>query len=216
MEDLLGTVLTVAVLGFVATRLVGGVRVSRSAAGRAVVREVVRRVRWRHVWPVPFVLTVVIAAAGLLVQVPGLGWGWWGAIGGEGNPVFASTDATAGTVWEWAVPLVFVCLLVPALPLFAHAEERLFRRGAEGWSRGRRTVKTLQFGLVHALIGIPIGAALALSIGGAWFLRVYLRAYRTTGSVTDATFESTTAHTVYNGVIIVVVVALLSLAGLLA
>ena len=141
--DLLSTVLTVAVLGFMASRLVTGVRVSRSASGRAIVHDVVRRIRWRHVWPVPFVLAAVIAVATPLMMIPGLEWGWWSAIGGEGNPVFGSTDSTAGTVWEWLVPLVFMTLLLPALPLFAHAEERIFRRGAEHWSARRRALKTV-------------------------------------------------------------------------
>jgi hypothetical protein len=214
--DVLTTVMTVAVLGFMASRLVTGVRVSRSASGRAVVTEVRRRIAWRHVWPVPFVLAAVIVAASLLMLVPGLDWGWWSAIGGEGNPVFGSTDQTAGTVWEWLVPVVFMVLLLPALPLFAHAEERMFRRGAEGWSTGRRALKILQFGMVHALIGIPIGAALALSIGGAYFMRVYLRAFRRSSSAADATMESTTAHTAYNGVIIGVVLLALALDAVFA
>ena len=46
----------------------------------------------------------------------------------------------------------------------------MFRTGAERWSTGRRALKVLQFGMVHALIGIPIGAAMALSIGGAYFM----------------------------------------------
>lgn len=212
--DLVTTVLTLAVLGFMATRLVSGVKVSRSSAGRTLVREVLRRIRWRHVWPVPLVLTAVIAAATALMVVPGLDWGWWSAIGGEGNPVFGSTDATTGTVWEWIVPLVFMCLLLPALPLFAHAEERIFRRGAEHWSRWKRLSKTVQFGLVHAIVGIPIGAALALSVGGAYFLSVYLRAYRRSGSAADAAIESTTAHTVYNGAIIAIVLVALAATGL--
>ena len=77
----------------------------------------------------------------------------------------------------------------------------------------RRVVKTVQFGLVHALIGIPIGAALALSLGGAYFMVVYLREYRSTGSTRSATLESTTAHTVYNGVIIgIVCIAVIAVA----
>jgi hypothetical protein len=164
---------------------------------------------------VPIVLTAVIVVASALMLVPGLEWGWWSAIGGEGNPVFGSTDQTSGTVWEWIIPLVFMSMLLPALPLFANAEERMFRRGAEGWSTGRRVLKTVQFGLVHALIGIPIGAAIALSIGGAYFLRVYLRSYARSGSVSDATMESTTAHTVYNGVIIGFVLLALCLTALL-
>ena len=208
--DLVNTVVTVAVLGFMASRLVGGVRVSRSIGGRAVVHAVLRRLRWRHLWPVPLVLAAVVAAATLLMAVPGLDWGWWTAVGGEGNPVFGASEATAGTIWEWVVPVVFMLMLIPALPLFAHAEERLFRRGAEHWSARRRVGKTVQFGLVHAIVGIPVGAALALSLGGAYFMAVYLRAHHRSGSAADATLESTTAHTAYNGVIIVVVLVALA------
>jgi len=199
------TVLSVVVLGFMGMRLVSGVRASRSAKGRTIVSAVRRRIAWRHIWPIPFVLATILVAAYTSMLVPGLDWGWWSALGGEGNPVFGSTDSTAGTAWEWALPLGFIALLIPGLPLFAHAEERLFRAGAEDWSTGRRVLKTLQFGLVHAVIGIPIGAALALSIGGTYFMFCYLRAYRASGSTSDATLESATAHTAYNGVIILVV-----------
>ena len=94
--DDLSTVLSVAVLGFMAVRLVTGVRVSRSRSGRRVVTAVRQRLGWRHVWPVPIVLTLVIIAAAALMSVPGLDWGWWSAIGGDGNPVFGSTDQTVG------------------------------------------------------------------------------------------------------------------------
>jgi hypothetical protein len=208
--DDFSTVLSVAVLGFMAVRLVSGVRVARSRSGRAVVTSIRRRIGWRHVWPVPIVLMMVVIVASALMAIPGLDWGWWSSIGGQGNPVFGSTDRTSGTAWEWLIPLVFIALLLPALPLFAHAEERIFRAGAEHWSAQRRVFKTVQFGLVHALIGIPIGAALALSIGGGYFMRVYLREFARTGSREQATLESSTAHTVYNGVIIgVVIIALI-------
>jgi hypothetical protein len=211
-SDHLSTVLSLAVLGFMAVRLVTGVRVARSHSGRRIVSAVVHRIGWRHVWPVPIVLAIVVVVAGALMLVPGLDWGWWSALGGDGNPVFGSTDSTSGTVWEWAVPLAFIGLLVPALPLFAHAEERLFRTGAEGWSTGKRASKVVQFGLVHALIGIPIGAAMALSVGGAYFMRVYLHRFALTASSADATLESATAHTVYNGIIIAIVIVALVVA----
>jgi hypothetical protein len=207
----LENVLTFAVLGFMGLRLVTGVRRSRTADGRTLIRDVVTGIRWRHVWPVPFVLATVVAVATALMQIPGLGWGWWSAIGGQGNPVFGSNDATTGTVWQWVIPLGFMALLLPALPLFAYAEERIFRTGAEGWSTGRRVLKILQFGLVHAVIGIPIGAALTLSIGGAYFMRIYLRTFRRTGSRHQATLESTRAHTAYNGIIVAFVVVVLVL-----
>jgi hypothetical protein len=201
-----GDLATYAVLGFVGVRLATGVRRSFSKQGQIIVQEIVRKIRWRHIWPVPIVLTGVIAVAGLLWRVPGLDWGWWTALGGEGNPVFGSSDSTTGTVWEWLIPAAFVLLLIPALPLFAYAEEQMFRQGAERWSRLKRVGKVVQFGLVHALIGIPIGTALALSVGGAYFMGTYLRAYRQHPSSREATLESARAHTAYNGLIVATVI----------
>ncbi|MGE0507614.1 MAG: hypothetical protein AB7Q42_01660 [Acidimicrobiia bacterium] len=208
------TVLTIGVLAVIGVRLVAGLRHSLTGEGRALVVRIVSGLGWRHVWPVPFVLTAVVVVASALLLVPGLDWGWWTALGGTGNPVTGGTDQAAGTVWEWLVPLVFVGLLLPALPLFAYAEEHLFRRGAERWTNRRRALKILQFGLVHTIIGVPIGVALALSVGGAYFMHVYLRAYRVRGSVTEATLESTRAHTAYNGTIIVLVLVLAALTAL--
>ena len=209
-------VVTFAALAFLAVRLVLAVRSARSRDGRRVTTTVLRGIGWRHVWPVPLVLTAVVAVATALVLVPGLDIGWWTLLGGTGNPVFGMSDSTAGTALEWIVPLVFITLLVPALPLFAYSEERMFRTGAEGWSRWRRAWKVLQFGLVHALIGIPLGAALALSVGGAYFMTVYLRRFRIAGSPADATYESARAHTVYNGIIVVLVLVAIALDAFLA
>jgi hypothetical protein len=150
-------------------------------------------------------LTAVILAAALLLQIPPLRFGWWSALGGIGNPVTGTTDQTAGTTLEWLVPVVFLVLLLPALPLFAFREEEIFRLGAEQWDGRRRALKAVQFGLVHALIGIPIGVALALSLGGAYFQWAYLRGVRTGGDRRAGLFESAQAHTAYNGVIVIVV-----------
>jgi hypothetical protein len=211
--SVLTAVLTAGVLAFVGFRLVSTASlVARSAALRQRAAEIVRGIRWRHIWPVPFVLTAVIVAAVALLQVPPLRFGWWTALGGVGNPVTGTTDQTAGTALEWLVPVVFLLLLVPALPLFAFREEELFRVGAEEWSAGRRVAKAVQFGLVHALIGIPIGVALALSIGGGYFQWAYLRGFRTAGGRRGAVFESARAHTAYNGVVVIVVLVAIGLA----
>ncbi len=211
MNDQLTNVVTVLVLGFVGFRLIGGLRTARTGPGRTLVSRVWHNIGWRHIWPVPLLLAVVIAVATALVAIPGLSWGWWSALGGEGNPVFASSESTIGTIWEWLIPLVFMALLFPALPLFAYAEERMFRGGAEDWSTGRRVFKTIQFGMIHALIGIPIGAALALSIGGAYFMWVYLRRFRATPSRETALIESATAHAVYNGLIVTLLIVTFAL-----
>jgi hypothetical protein len=204
-------VLTAAVLGFVGFRLAGAARHSLGP-GRWLAGQVVAGIRWRHVWPVPFVLAGVVVAALALVQLPLLAWGWWSALGGEGNPVFASTDQTAGTWLAWFVPAVFLVLLTPAIPLLALREEQVFRRGAESWSWPKRAGLCLVFGLAHAAIGIPLGVALALAIGGAYFMAVYLRAWRASGgSTVAACLASASAHTAYNWSIVgLVVVALLA------
>ena len=197
---------TFAVLGFVGLRLFGGLRRSLASDGRSLVLSIVRGIRWRHIWPVPLLLTAVIVVATALVKLPVLKWGWWTALGGQGNPVFGTNDATGGTIWEWLVPVLFMAMLIPALPLFALAEERLFRQGAEHWNGRRRALKIVQFGLVHALIGIPLGVAVALSIGGAYFMFTYLHAYRSNESQQEATLESTRAHAAYNGLIVILVI----------
>jgi len=211
--SVLTAVLTAGVLAFVGFRLVSTASlVARSAALRGRAAEIVRGIRWRHGWPVPFVLTAVLLAAAALLQIPPLRFGWWTALGGLGNPVTGTTDQTAGTALEWIVPVVFLLLLVPALPLFAFREEELFRLGAEEWSAARRVAKAVQFGLVHALIGIPIGVALALSIGGGYFQWAYLRGFRATGARRGAVFESARAHTAYNGIVVIVVLVAIGLA----
>lgn len=205
MRGWVSNLLSVAVLALIGIRLVQAAHMSRSARGKSLSRSIWTRIRWRHLWPVPFVLSGVLAVATLLLLVPPLRWGWWSALGGDGNPVFGSSDTTTGTVWAWLIPLVFMVLVIVALPLFANAEERMFRAGAEHWSTGWQVLKTVQFGLIHTVIGIPIGVALALSVGGAYFMSTYLRSYRASGSAAEATLESTRAHTAYNAVIIAVV-----------
>jgi hypothetical protein len=197
--------ISVAVLLLVGVRLASAARLATTRQGFRTVRFIVDGIGWRHVWPAPLVLLGVASLATILIQIPVLDWGWWTSLGGQGNPVTGTTDATVGSVWEWLVPLVFVVMLTPALPLFALAEERLFRRGAEGWSRAKRAARTLMFGLVHALIGIPLGVALALVVAGWYFMHVYLRAWKRTASPQDALLESTRAHLVYNATIVLLV-----------
>jgi hypothetical protein len=212
---MLTTVLTAGVLAFVGYRLVSAASLmTRSAALRRRVRVIVSGIRWRHLWPIPFVLAGVLVTAIALLEIPPLRFGWWTALGGLGNPVTGTTDQTTGTAFEWLVPLVFLVLLVPALPLFAYREEELFRLGAEGWSGRRRVLKAVQFGLVHALIGIPVGVALALAVGGGYFQWAYLRGFRASGGdQRAAVLESTRAHAAYNGAIVAVVLAAIATSG---
>ncbi|MGI8662949.1 MAG: hypothetical protein ACR2LQ_07025 [Acidimicrobiales bacterium] len=204
-------VLTAAVLVIVGVRISGGTRLAVSRVGRNRVREIVRGLRWRHFALAVPALVVVGAAVIGLASLPVLSWGWWTAIGGIGNPVIGGTDRTTGSPLEWLIPLLFVAMLLPALPLFAEGEERAFRLGSELRTTWERVGKAVQFGLAHAVIGIPVGAALGLSLGGAYFTLAYLRRWQSTLSQREAMLESTRCHLAYNLVVIAAVVVLVAL-----
>ena len=201
--------LTVAVLAFVGFRLADAARQTLSA--RSEVWPLVAGLRPRHFLRAIPVLGAVLLVATPLLQVPGLDFGWWTALGGQGNPVVGvgRPGATPG-VLETVVPAVFVTLLILGLPLLVEGEEWVFRRGAEHRTRAANARRSVLFGLVHAVVGIPIGVALALSIGGFYFTWAYLRVWRRTGSESDALAESTRSHLAYNLVIAVIIIAALA------
>ena len=166
---------------------------------------IVKGIRWRHVVLAPFVLVVVLVVAGLLIQLPVLRWGWWTAIGGR-QPGHRRHRAD-----QWHGARVARADRVPARP--AARRSRSSRRPRSGCSGSgprpgapaKRVGKAIQFGLMHAIIGIPIGVALALSIGGGYFMWCYLRRYRATHRPAhEAMMESTRAHATYNVEIVVV------------
>jgi len=201
--------LTVAVLAFVGFRLADAAR--QTLSSRSEVWPLVAGLRPRHFLRAIPVLGAVLLVATPLIQVPGLDFGWWTALGGQGNPVVGvgRPGATPG-VLETLVPVVFVTLLVLGLPLLVEGEEWVFRRGAQHRTRAANARRSVLFGLVHAVVGIPIGVALALSVGGFYFTWAYLRVWRRTGSEDDALAESTRSHLAYNLVIAVLIIAALA------
>jgi len=200
-------VLALAVLFVVGARLFEAARASVEARRKAF--TVVRGLRARHFLVALPVIVVVIGTAAVLIQLPVLSFGWWTALGGEGNPVFGTTDRGLG-VLDVAVPIAFVSLLVVSLPLLVAREEWIFRRGAERRGPWNNVGRCLVFGLAHAVIGIPLGAALALSLGGAYLTACYLRGWRATRSQAGALLESTRAHLAYNATILALIGATLA------
>jgi hypothetical protein len=201
-------VATLAVLAFIGYRLVEASRYATTRRALAHSLEIVRGLRTRHFLLAVAVLVLVVGAMLALFLVPGMSFGWYSAIGGEGNPVFGASERTAGTPLEVIIPTVFIALLVPALPLLVEREEQLFRMGSEHRTGAARSVRAVKFGLVHAVIGIPIGAALALSVGGWYLTWAYLRGYRA-GGPQAALLESTRSHLAYNTVIVMLVLVVI-------
>src|SRR5262249_62101004 len=128
---------------------------------------VVQGLRTRHFLRTIPVVALIVATAFVLIQLPVLSWGWGTSIGGEGNPVVGVTDRDYGIV-SVIIPLFFIGLLIVGMPLLVAREEWLFRRGAETRGTATNLWRSLVFGLAHAVVGIPIGAALAPSIGGVY------------------------------------------------
>jgi hypothetical protein len=203
-------VLTLTVLAFFGSRLIRAARESVADRARQRTVEIVRGLRPRHFLRAPLVLAIVLALSTVLLQIPGLSFGWWTAIGGTGNVIMGSTSRTSGTLLVWLVPAIFLALLIPALALFAEREEVVFRAGAETWNWGRRFAMGLRFGLIHLIMGIPIGVALALSAGGWYFQWAYLRGYHQ-GGPQAAVLESTRSHLAYNLEVLIIAAAYLLL-----
>lgn len=131
---------------------------------------------WRVVRPLmvlqalPIVVGTVIAA-GLLMQVPGLGWSWL-SLFATGAPTSGQNVSFAPLSVPWLAPF-FVIGFLWLLPLFALIEERVFRAGTGSWTEG--VVRSVIFGLVHCLVGVPLGVGIALTLPGLWFTRQYFR-----------------------------------------
>lgn len=163
---------------------------------RAVAVAVWRRVRWHHLVGSLGLLAVVITTlVGLITLVPGADWGLGRLIGLSGNAVFApleaATSSGAGTgtgsgdaaaaTWPGVVVAVGVVLFLTALlamfPWLAYVEERVFREGLEDADLPRELWAALKFGLIHLVMLIPIGAALAIGVAGFAYGRIYRRAF---------------------------------------
>ncbi len=158
-------------------------------------------------------LLICIAAAvlGLLsLGNPILNFSWFTLLLQHANsPAGAARGAaapggglTAGNIlmeplsYRW-LALPFVALLFFLLPQLAMTEEVIFRRGTRNWAHG--IYRSVAFGLAHVSMGIPLGAALALSIGGLWFTYQYFR-----GGIE----RSATHHLTYNLLALCLIVVL--------
>lgn len=203
--------LTVAVLAVVGVRLFEAARTSVGSHRKAL--GVVQGLRRRHFLRAIPVVALIVSTAFVLIQLPVLSFGWWSAIGGEGNPVVGVSNRDLG-IASVVIPLFFIGLLIVGMPLLVAREEWVFRRGAEERGTAVNLGRSVLFGLAHAVVGIPIGAALALSIGGLYLTRCYLNGWKETRSQTGALLESTRAHLAYN--LTIVALVLISLLVLVA
>lgn len=175
-----------------------GLSVAYAAFGRGQARQnwgIIRTYRPVHFFSTVLVVSLVIGMAALLITyVPYFDknpflWFFsetfgWGDGNGGGNLTFS------GLQWKWYA-LLYLPILMFAVPSLAQYEEEAYRQGTRDWKHG--FLRSIRFGLIHLIMMIPIGAAFALSISGLWFTHHYFK-----GGVQ----RSTTYHAVYNSIIV--------------
>lgn len=181
---------------------------------------------WKRVRPLMVleVFALIISVIGLVVLlvefVPFLGWGWASLFfKGGGNILLSPAMEYSGSGHIWATRLIQVFLLIflVSTPFLCKAEEDMFRKGNYEWSDITR--KSIYFGLLHLTVGVPLAAAIALIGAGFFFGWKYRRAFvklRRQGiywenAEDEATLVSTTYHSIYNSVICVILIVLISL-----
>ncbi|HWH31244.1 MAG TPA: hypothetical protein VNU01_01090 [Egibacteraceae bacterium] len=224
---------------------------------RVLAIAVWRRIRPVHVLGCVGLLAVVLATALTLMRfVPFASWGLGSLIGLDGNAVFAPLQeatelaeqarqpgaggaaAPAAPGPDWVLLGIaggFLSLLLVLFPWLAYVEERVFRAGLEHADLKSQVKAAFRFGIVHLVMLIPVGAALAIAVAGFVYGRIYRAAYRRALGAppefespfgprriietparrarTAAVMTTTVWHTTFNSLIVLIVLAGFVLAG---
>mgnify|MGYP001806305597 FL=1 len=149
--------------------------------------------KWIGAIPVTLVLMFITLSFGLvLMQIgrPIRDWSWLMLLQTPGERVEGQNLMTSGLRIPWFA-LPFLILLGLNVPRLAKREERAFRQGTR--TLPEALGRSVHFGLIHCIVGVPIGIGLALTIPGLWFTYVYLK-----GGIR----LSTAWHVVYNYIIL--------------
>ena len=161
------------------------------------------------------ILTVVVAVP-LVTYVPGLKYGWLHLfVSSGGNALIAPvTDASSSDYTLLRlVPIAFCLAFLVAIPFLAKYEEEMFRQGHTEW----KSIwwQSTKFGLVHCIVGIPIGFGIALIMSGLFYAYQYKRTFENnidtlgyTAADEEAVIVSTTYHSMYNSIVITVLLLL--------
>ena len=142
---------------------------------------------------VAIVFGLIIAAftypTGVFAKV--LQWSWLSLIASkEDSAQGTNLVVAAGTNIPY-FGVVFLALLFFNLPGMARNEEEMFRRGTKSWWDG--VPRSLAFGMMHCIVGVPVAVGLALMIPGLWFTQEYFK-----GGID----RSTRVHAFYNMIMV--------------
>jgi len=160
------------------------------------------------------IIVLTIAMAISLRRIPGLDFGWLCFLydGESGNilikPIVEEIRST--NIFVRLMVTAFLIGLTFILPFLAQAEEIEFRKGHDKWVSvvGQSVI----FGLSHCLVGVSIATGIALIIPGLFFGLKYKREFDRMRPTTrhawkveeKAVMVSTTYHTMYNSILVAV------------
>ncbi len=174
-------------------------------------KNLTQKLKLSMLFEIPLLLLItVVVALGLMKFIPLLGWGWGRVIlGTTANIAVAPilSSATSGNLLIKVSGFIAMCLLLSSMPFFAWVEEIDYRKGHIEWKP--ICIQSIKFGLIHLIMGIPIGMALALVIPGFVYACKYRNTYLSLHELTEhereeqAVMVSTAYHATYNCVIIV-------------
>jgi hypothetical protein len=139
-------------------------------------------------------LAALIGCAMLSESLPKrniLRWSWLDLVADKGHMGEGANQMVAGATIPF-FGVLFVILLFLNLPRLAEAEELSFRDGTKDWLHA--VPRSLGFGLMHMVVGVPLWLGLALAAPGMWFTSQYFK-----GGVS----RSTMAHGIYNMVLVI-------------
>jgi hypothetical protein len=203
-----------AVVGFVAVQLYQAARSTLMQKAWTMARGI----KIRHFFAnLPMLASTMVVAA-IFLFIPGLSWGWWSMFGGEGSILLGRVqDGEESRAIVSMISAFLMSAFIVVVPPLAMREEQIFRMGSERRAPKDRITNAVFFGLLHSVMGIPIGVALALSLGGIWFTSRYLSGYkkaRIAGqglveSQEAGIRESTLYHMAWNWTVLALVISLM-------
>ena len=138
-----------------------------------------------------FVATITLSVWLYQLSPEVFGLSWLNIFGAQSGNVYIM----AADVPYYGV--LFCLLLFMVMPAVAEAEEHIFRKGTKTWKQGIK--RSIIFGLVHMIVGIPLAAGIGLIIPGLFFTEMYFR---------GGTYLSTKAHFQHNLIVCILLLVL--------
>ena len=155
---------------------------------------------WDWLWSFLLVISVFISVGTIISLDPPL-WlkfSWISFISDGQSQNLVTSPMTSGYV---PLVIIFWVLMVFSLPYLAKMEEIMFREGVI--DLGDRIKKSIIFGMIHMVMGIPLFVAMLLCITGFIFSIRYCKVYGVLGGE-EALLASTSLHMKYNFILITI------------